>query len=211
LSIKIAVFGPTGLTGTRVVTLALEEGRDVVALTRNASRFPFVHERLTVVEGDASSPADVRKALQGVDAIVHCLGIGGKGKGEPASVVSDSVTVILEEMQRASVSRIVCMSNVGAGESGSWFYRRVILPLFLRWLRPIIADKNVMEAALRNSAAEWVAVRIPNIVEGPWKPVRSSETGQGIGISITASSVARFLLEQTTSSHWLRKAPSISN
>ena len=208
---KTAVFGATGLTGARVVALALDEGHDVVALTRDASRFPLVHERLTVVEGDAASPADVRKALQGVDAVVHCLGIGGKGNGQPTSVVSDSVKVVLDEMEPASVSRIVCMSNVGAGESGSWLYRRAILPLFLRWLRPIIADKNVMEAALRNSAAEWVAVRIPNIVEGPWKPVRSSETGQGIGISITASSVARFLLEQTTSSHWLRKAPSISN
>ncbi len=208
---KTAVFGATGLTGARAVALALDEGHDVVALTRDASRFPLVHERLTVVEGDASSHTDVRTALQGVDAIVHCLGIGGKGKGKPTSVVSDSVKVVLEEMQRASVSRIVCMSNVGAGESGSWFYRRVILPLFLGWLRPIIADKNVMEAALRNSAAEWVAVRIPNIVEGPWKPVRSSETGQGIGISITSSSVARFLLDQTASSHWLRKTPSISN
>ena len=208
---KIAVFGATGLTGERVVTLALDEGHHVVALTRNASRFPFVHERLTLVEGDASSHADVREALQGVDAIVHCLGIGGKGKGQPTSVVSDSVKVVLDEMERASVSRIVCMSNVGAGESGSWFYRRAVLPLFLQWLRPIIADKNVMEAALRNSSAEWVAVRIPNIVEGPWKPVRSSESGQGIGVSITASSVARFLLEQTTSSHWLWKTPSISN
>ena len=208
---KIAVLGATGLTGARVVALALEEGHDVVALTRNTSRFPFVHERLTVVEGDASSHADVQKVVRGVDAVVHCLGIGGKGKGQSTSVVSDSVKVVLDEMERASVSRIVCMSNVGAGESGSWFYRRIILPLFLGWLRPIIADKNVMEAALRNSATEWVAVRIPNIVEGPWKPVRSSESGQGIGISITASSVARFLLEQTTSSHWLRKTPSISN
>ena len=208
---KIAVFGATGLTGARVVALALEEGHDVVALTRNTSRFPFVHERLTVVEGDASSHADVQKVVRGVDAVVHCLGIGGKGKGQSTSVVSDSVKVVLDEMERASVSRIVCMSNVGAGESGSWFYRRAVLPLFLQWLRPIIADKNVMEAALRNSSAEWVAVRIPNIVEGPWKPVRSSESGQGIGISITASSVARFLLEQTTSSHWLRKTPSISN
>ena len=208
---RIAVFGATGLTGALVVTLALEEGHEVVALTRNASIFPLVHERLTVVQGHASSHADVRKAVRGVDAVVHCLGIGGKGKGQTTSVVSDSVTVVLDEMERASVVRIVCMSNVGAGESGSWFYRRVVLPVFLRWLRPIIADKNVMEAALRNSPTEWIAVRIPNIVEGPEKPVRASETGQGIGISITASSVARFLLDHTTSSRWLRKTPSISN
>ena len=208
---KIAVFGATGLTGERVVTLALDEGHHVVALTRNASRFPFVHERLTVVEGDASSHADVRRTLHGVDAIVHCLGIGGKGKGQPTSVVSDSVKVVLDEMDRASVSRIVCMSNVGAGESGSWFYRRAILPLFLRWLRPIIADKNVMEEALRNSSAEWVAVRIPNIVEGAEKPLRVAEDGSGVGISITASSVARFLLDQLTQSRWIHKTPSISN
>jgi hypothetical protein len=68
-----------------------------------------------------------------------------------------------------------------------------------------------MEAALRASSVEWVSVRLPNIVEGPEKPLRISNDGRGISLSITASSTARFLLQQVSSSEWIRSAPSISN
>ena len=103
------------------------------------------------------------------------------------------------------------MSNIGAGGSGTWFANRIVLPLFLRWLLPILEDKDRMEEALRASAVEWVSVRLPNIVEGPEKPLRLSKDGRGIGLSITASSTARFLLQQVTASEWVRSAPSVSN
>jgi hypothetical protein len=56
-----------------------------------------------------------------------------------------------------------------------------------------------------------VSVRLPNIVEGPDKPLRVSANGRGIGLSITAESAARFLLEQVGSHEHLCSAPSISN
>jgi uncharacterized protein YbjT (DUF2867 family) len=114
-------------------------------------------------------------------------------------------------MVKHGVPRIVCMSNVGAGGSGTWFANRVVIPLFLPWLSPIIDDKDRMEAALRASSVEWVSVRLPNIVEGPEKPVRVSEDGRGIGLSITAASTARFLLARATGTEFLRATPSISN
>ena len=86
-----------------------------------------------------------------------------------------------------------------------------MIPLFLRWLRPIIEDKDRMESALRASSVEWVSVRLPNIMAGPEKPLRVSADGRGIGLSVTAASTARFLLQQVTSSEWVRAAPSISH
>ncbi len=103
------------------------------------------------------------------------------------------------------------MSNVGAGGSGTWLANRLVIPLFLRWLKPIIADKDRMEAALRASEAEWVSVRLPNIVEGPERPVRISADGRGIGLSITAASAARFLLARSSGEDFLRETPSVSN
>jgi len=48
-------------------------------------------------------------------------------------------------------------------------------------------------------------------VDGVNMRLRISKDGRGIGLSITAASTARFLLEQVTSSEWLRSAPSISH
>jgi len=56
-----------------------------------------------------------------------------------------------------------------------------------------------------------VSVRLPNILEGPVKPLRVSVDGRGLGLSITAESAARFLLAQVASVEYLNSAPSISN
>lgn len=208
---KIAVLGATGKTGGLVVKQALEQGYQVVALVRDPVRLTLRHPQLSVMKGSPTSLADAEKCLNGVDAVIHCLGIGGKGDGKPTTLVSDSVKVVLAAMQRQGVRRIVCMSNVGAGGSGNWFAQRVVIPFFLRWLIPILEDKNRMEETLRRSSLEWVSVRLPNIIEGPEKPLRVSMDGRGIGLSITAASAARYLLEQATSPDFLRTMPCISN
>lgn len=208
---RIAVFGATGLTGGLVAKHALDQGYEAVALVRDPGRLTLRHPRLSVISGSPISAADVERCVQGADAVIHCLGIGGKGDGKPTSLVSDSVRRILATMQDHGVRRIVCMSNIGAGDSGTWFTNRIVIPLFLRWLIPIIEDKNRMESALRVSPVDWVSVRLPNIVAGADKPIRVSADGRDIGFSITAESAARFLLEQVSSDRYLRQAPSISN
>ncbi|MCA3392956.1 MAG: NAD(P)H-binding protein [Roseomonas sp.] len=194
-----------------MVEQALALGHEVVALVRDPGRMALKHPRLVVMGGSPTAARDVEPCVKGADAVIHCLGIGGKGDGKPTTLISDSVKVVLAAMRQQGVPRILCMSNIGAGGSGTWIANRIFIPLFLRWLLPIIDDKDRMEEALRASAVEWVSVRLPNIVEGPEKPVRVSADGRGIGLSITAASAARFLLEQVKASDYLRSAPSISN
>ena len=208
---RMAVFGGTGLTGGLVIERALAQGHEVVALVRDPGKLKLRHPCLVVLGGSPTSPCDVARCVQGADAVIHCLGIGGKGDGKPSTLISDSVKVVLSAMQRHGVPRIVCMSNVGAGGSGTWFANRLVIPLFLRWLVPIIDDKNRMESALRVSPVEWVSVRLPNIVEGADKPLRVSADGRGIGLSITAESAARFLLAQVAAADHLHATPCISN
>ncbi|NBP78311.1 MAG: hypothetical protein EBQ56_17610 [Proteobacteria bacterium] len=208
---KLAIFGATGSTGGLVVTHALHGGHEVIALVRDPARLSLQHPRLTVRGGHPVLMEDVENCVEGADAVIHCLGIGGKGDGQPTSLISDAVKVTLAAMARHRVSRIVCMSNVGAGGSGTWFANAIIIPVFFRWLLPILKDKDRMEAALRASSAEWVSVRLPRIIDGPEKPLRVSPDGRGIGFSITAASTARFLLARATGAEFLRETPSISN
>lgn len=208
---NITVFGATGLTGGLVVERALAAGHRVTVLVRNPAGVRLRHDQLTVMAGSPTSLADVEACVRGADVVIHCLGVGGKGDGKPTALISDSVKATLSAMQKHGVPRIVCMSNVGTGGSGLWVVNRVLVPLFLRWLQPIVDDKERMESALRASPVEWVAVRLVAIVEGPAKPVRSSEDGKGLGFTITAASIAEFLLARATGPEFLRQTPSISN
>lgn len=212
---KIALFGATGPTGRLVVQKALARGHELVALVRNPDALPeelrVNSPNIVVRKGSPLSPNDVRRCVRDADAVIHCLGIGGKGDGRPTTLVSDSVRVVLDAMDESGVSRIVCMSNIGAGDSGSWLANRIVIPLFLRWLRPIIADKDRMEAALRHSGVEWVSVRLPRIVDGPERPLRTSADGRGLSFGVTTRSVAGFLLDQVERADFVRSAPSISN
>jgi uncharacterized protein YbjT (DUF2867 family) len=208
---KIAVFGATGNTGSQVVDAALARGFEVTALVREPARVTQRHARLTVLAGDPTVAADVAGCVRGADAVVHCLGVGGKGNGKPTTLISDSVKAALVAMDEAQVPRIVCMSNLGAGGSGPWWFNRVLVPVFARWLRPLIDDKDRMEAALRASRVEWVSVRLVGITQGPARSVRTSADGLGLRPTITDASVAAFLLDRVHGDAFLRQTPSISN
>lgn len=207
---KLAVLGATGLTGAQVVGQALAAGHAVTALVRNPDTVTLRHDQLVVHQGSPVAAADIAACLAGADAVIHCLGIGGLGTGAPTTLVSDSVKAVLAEMTPHGVGRLVCMSNIGTGGSGSWLVRRV-LPVVVRRIRPILEDKERMEAALRASDVEWVAVRMAAITKGPVKPVRTSADGRGLGMSVTAASAAAFLLARTQGPEFLRETPSLSN
>jgi uncharacterized protein YbjT (DUF2867 family) len=204
---KIALFGATGLTGPSLLREALARGHEVVALTRHPSAITVTDDKLRVLGGNPLVAEDVAACLDGCDVVIHCLGIGGRGDGKPSSVVSDSIALLLPIMKARGVRRLVAMSNVGAGGSGPWIARKFIIPVFVRWLVPILVDKDRMEGMLQASDVEWVAPRFPEIVEGPAKPTRTER----VGFKITTGSVATFLLDHVEDAAFVRATPSVSN
>jgi uncharacterized protein YbjT (DUF2867 family) len=208
---KLALFGATGLTGPSVLREALARGHHVQALARRPEAITATHEQLTVLRGDALNAADVEACVAGCDAVLHCLGVGGRGDGSPTTLVSESVALLLPIMKAKGGKRLVVMSNLGAGGSGPWWMRKIAIPLLVRWLAPIVEDKDRMEAILLASDVEWIAPRFPAIVDGPAQPLRTSADGRGIRFKITTGSCATFMLDQLADSPHLRATPSVSN
>lgn len=208
---RIALFGATGFTGKDILQVALSQNHTVRALVRDPARVETSHPKLELVKGDALNKEDILGLLRGTDVVVHCLGVGGKGDGKPTTLVSDSVALVVQAMQECDISRIICMSNVGAGGSGPWFANKIVIPLFFRWLMPLIHDKDRMEEILKQSSTDWVSVRLPNIVEGPAKATRVSEDGKGLSWSITTESVAHYMLERAAHGVDTSRTPSVSN
>ncbi len=212
---KIVVFGATGIVGKAVVREALEKGHEVTVLTRDAGKVATRHERLHVVEGHVTDRNTVHNVLDGQEAVIQTLGIGGKGDGRPTTFVSEANKSIMEEMERMNVRRLVAISVIGAGDSLAflpWIYRKLVLPLFMKWFQAIMDDKNRMEPMIKKSSLDWTIVRCTTVKERPATgKVNATVDGKGLKFSISAADMATFIVNQLTDNRFLKQAPTISN
>jgi putative NADH-flavin reductase len=182
---------------------------------RDASKIQIKHKNLTLVEGNVLDPQTVASVIHNQKAVIQCLGVGGKGDGKPTTFISDATKVIVDEMQKQNIKRLIAMSNVGAGNSIAfqpWFFTKIILPYFMKWLKVIIEDKNRMEPIIMNSNLDWTIVRCPNIVDKPRKGTcNATLDGKGLKLSITLPDLSKFIVDQLKLTAFIKQAPSVSN
>jgi uncharacterized protein len=75
---RIALFGTTGMIGSRILAEALDRGHDVVAVVRDQAKLTRTDPALRVVTGDVLRPISVITAASGQDVVVSAVG-GGHG------------------------------------------------------------------------------------------------------------------------------------
>lgn len=212
---KIVVFGATGIVGKAVVNEALKKGHEVTVLTRNARKVTTRHEHLHIVEGNVADKNVVHTVLKDQEAVIQTLGIGGKGDGKPTSIVSEANKIIMTEMEQMNVKRLIAISVIGAGNSLTflpWIYRKLVLPLFMKWFQAIIDDKNRMEPMIKKSGLDWTIVRCTTVKErSATGKVNATLDGKGLKFSISAADMAVFIVNQLTDNSFLKQNPIISN
>lgn len=211
---RIAIFGATGIVGSAITKEALAQGYEVTVLTRDTRKVRITDSRLTIVQGEVSDRATVKKVLEGSDAVIQSLGIGGKGTGKPMTFVSEANKLIMEEMKQMNVRRLIAISVIGAGDSMyflPWIYRKM-MPVMMKWFTAIIDDKNRMEPMIEHSGLDWTIVRCTTVKNTSAKGhVTASLDGKGIRYSISAPDMARFVVSQLTDNRFIFKTPVISN
>jgi putative NADH-flavin reductase len=154
---KILVLGATGGTGRLIVRQAVARNYDVTVLTRSAAKAGGL-EGAKLIVGDARDEIVMRQAFQGRDAVVSALGTPASPLRE-VTLLSTATRALVSAMKAEQVSRLICITGIGAGDSaghGGFLFDRVIFPLLLR---NVYADKNRQEAIVRASGLDWVLVR----------------------------------------------------
>ena len=200
---KLLILGATGPTGREVVTRALGASHSVAVLVRNPSVFdPGVE----VIQGDATNPATIARAVVGRDAVLSALGVGKSFKSR--NLMQQAAANIV----KADVKRLIFVSAAGVGES----FSEVPLPMkiFIRTLlRGIYADKAIADATIRKSGFEWTIVRPVALTDG-------SRTGQyraGVHLplsgipTISRADVADFMVHELADRKWIRKTVTIAS
>lgn len=206
---KVLVLGASGGTGRLVVADALSRGHQVTALVRSPDKVDLKGAR--IVAGDARDEASLRNALAGQDAVVSALGTPASPFRE-VTTLSSATRALIAAMKAESVSRLVAITGIGAGNSaghGGFLFDRLIFPLLLA---RVYADKNRQEALIRNSALDWVLVRPAVLNNKPGRgSVRAIEDLSGFhGGTIAREDVARFVVDQVADDTWVGRAPLIA-
>jgi putative NADH-flavin reductase len=207
---KILVLGATGATGRLIVNQAVARGYDVTVLVRSAGKASDITGAKLIV-GDARDERALREALKGRDAVVSALGTPVSPFRE-VTLLSTATRALVSAMKAEQVSRLVCITGMGAGDSaghGGFVADNVIFPLLLK---KVYADKNRQEAIVRDSGLDWVLVR-PSILNN--KPGRGSvraltDLSGFHGGSIARGDVATFVLDQVRADTWLHRSPLIT-
>lgn len=178
---------------------------EVTALVRSPQKLGNLAARLTVVQGNALDPHALGAAVAGQDAIGYLLGAGNV---RHTTLFSDSMRLLLAEMHRHSVRRLVCVTGVGAGETkghGGFFYDRILYPLFTKG---IYADKDRQEELVRQSQTEWTLVRPASFTtQTPAGPLRAVTTVGGVTLrKISQQEVAEFVVDELEQNRYVGQA-----
>jgi putative NADH-flavin reductase len=212
---KVIIFGATGFSGQAILAEAIKQGNEVTVLVRDSSKVKINHNNLRIVEGNVLDSQKVAFVIQNQEAVIQCLGVGGKGDGKPTTFISDATKIIVDEMQKQNIKRLIALSNVGAGNSIAfqpWFFTKIILTYFMKWLKVIIDDKNRMEPIIMNSNLNWTIVRCPNIVDKPTKgKYNATLDGKGLKLSITLDDLSKFIVGQLKETTFNKQALCVSN
>ena len=180
----ILIIGASRGIGLETVKAALDAGHSVRALARSARRIRVDHPKLEKMAGDALEMATVKRALTGVDGIIQSLGVsvGPEIILEPTRLFSKATRVLVAAMEEARVTRLICVTGFGTGDSrgrGGFLCSAAFHLLLGR----IYNDKDRQERIVRRSKLDWVIVRRVILTDGPkTKPTMTSAAPVAAGI-----------------------------
>lgn len=219
----IAIFGASGLTSSECVYQALQNGDNVIGLTRNPQNLKIpagsggakagealTDDKLTMIAGDVTNPADVAKVFEAgnVDGVI--VGLGGKTKEVGETMLTDGTNVIMDEMKKNGVKRIAVVTSIGAGDSKDQapFFFKILMATAMK---KIFNDKNNQEEAVAKSGLEYCIVRPGGLTVDP--PTKVINVIDGEAGSISRADVADFCLGAVTQDdfEYIGQAPCISS
>ena len=218
----IAVFGASGLTGSEAVFQALQDGDNVIGLTRNPSNLkvpagsggekagtPLDDEsdpNLTMIAGDVTNKQDVDKVFSSsnkkVDGVI--IALGGRTSDVGETMLTDGTRNVIAAMKEKGVKRLAVVTSIGVGDSedqAPFFFKLLMKTV----MKKIMLDKTYQEEAVVSAAAaggsggsgdlEYCIVRPGGLTVGPPTGIIDVLDGGEEAGSIARADVARFCLD----------------
>ncbi|HXC17119.1 MAG TPA: NAD(P)-dependent oxidoreductase [Holophagaceae bacterium] len=160
---KLALIGPTGQVGSRLLDEALRRGHAVTALSRHPDKLA-ARPGLTVVKADVYDAAQVASAVAGHDGVLDAF---NPGWGDPdiRSHFMKGTKAILDGVKRSGVKRILVV-----GGAGSLFVapgvQLVDTPGFpAEWKEGAMGAREALKVIQGEAALDWTFISPPVFLE----------------------------------------------
>ncbi len=158
---EVVVFGATGRTGGHVVEQALDEGHDVVAVTRRPEAIRS-RERLEIRRSDVLDPRGVAAVISGADVLI-CT-IGPSSDRNPGTLLSEGIRNLVSGCAASDVNRFVFQSGIMVSDGDELTTAGRLAVTIAGLVRSRLRTEKVRaEAILSASPMEWVIVRPPRL------------------------------------------------
>ena len=165
-SFKVLILGGSGKTGKETIRAALKKGYRVRSVTRNMTKAAkFEEGDVEWLEGTATDPELLKKAIQGQDAIISTIGPDGLGK---TTLYSDSAKLIINAMKDQKVKRFVGVTADTHSPTVGWLMKFFVNSILLR---NVLQDMDRMEnifSPLKDEDIEWTIVRPYRLMDLPY-------------------------------------------
>ena len=166
---RLSVFGASGRTGLMLIDIAVERGYAVTAFCRSESDRQFLPDNVACVVGDILNREHLDQAVAGADVVICAF-----GPRDPYKDVfcADATGKIIESMKQHDVERLLCITNVLAGDCSknrSRFIRAMArLGRLLR--AAVAADRDEQERLVEESGLTWTIVKPSELMDENEKP-----------------------------------------
>jgi uncharacterized protein len=111
-ALKIALFGATGMIGSRIAAEATRRGHQVTALSRHPERIEARDTSVKAAKADVTDAASVADAVRGHDVVASAY---APPQGDAALVVTASKALV-EGVRKAGLKRLVVVGGAGSLE-----------------------------------------------------------------------------------------------
>ena len=209
---RLAILGATGRTGRPLVRQALADGHSVVALARTPSALDdLAHPDLVVLQGDATNPEDVRRVVEGADAVLLTLGHTTTSSHD---VLTRAAEHVVAAMEAHGVRRVVTETGAGVADARdpSGLGPRIMRGIMGIVAKDLLRDSERHVETFRRSGLEWTAVRAPRLTNAPRTGrYKTGYFAMGPGESVPRADVADYMLRIAQTDEAVGEAPMITS
>jgi putative NADH-flavin reductase len=205
---KVAIVAASGMTGTQLIEQALAAGHSVIGLARTPENIASDDPRVTKRKADAFDAESIIAGLEGADAVITSVGKRDlMDKRYNLSTVAHEA--VIAGMRKHNINRLLVISSTGAARiERDGLQRRIYL--FLR--RKYYRDMFEMEQQVMSSGLDVTVLRAPYLVdEGvPDKYHVIEDETYPVGINITRSNLAKFLVDELENRQWNKRVIAVA-